>query len=35
MKEDSSIGNELLTVLSEWYDQTNKRHQLRFSVTAL
>jgi hypothetical protein len=31
MKNDSSIGNELLVVLSEWYNEAIKKYQLIFS----
>ena len=31
MKGDTSIGDELLVVMSQWYDQAVKRYQLIFS----
>jgi len=30
MKGDTSIGDELLVVFSQWYDQAIKRYQLIF-----
>lgn len=35
MKGEPSMGNELLNVLTQWYDQTIKRYQLIFSFPAL
>jgi len=33
MKGDTSMGEELLVVLSQWYDQAVKRYQLIFHLS--
>jgi hypothetical protein len=35
MKGEPTIGNELLTLLSQWYDETIKKYQRIFSSNGL
>lgn len=34
MKKETSISDELMTVLTQWYEQTIKKYQFIFSVPA-
>lgn len=34
MKKDTTLSDELMTVLTQWYEQTIRKYQLIFSVPA-